>query len=195
MQEYPRVEVRTRGEWRAWLQKNHAQPGSIWLVTFKKSSGEAHLPYSEVVDEALCFGWIDSRPARLDEKRSMLLLSPRRRGSAWSKVNKDRVERLVADGLMTPAGLEKVEQARVDGTWMFLDQVDAMVMPVDLIGAFDAAIPEARAFWDGFNRSSRRGILEWIHQAKRPETRAKRIAETVEMAGRGLRANFPADRA
>jgi uncharacterized protein YdeI (YjbR/CyaY-like superfamily) len=146
-----------------------------------------------VVDEALCFGWIDSLPRRLDADRSMLLLSPRKPGSGWSKVNKDKVARLTADGRMAPAGLAKVEAAKADGSWARLDAVDALAEPDDLVAALDAD-PAARANFDAFPRSSRRGILEWIVNAKRPETRAARIATTVALASENRKANHPAGR-
>ncbi len=192
---FERVEIRTREQWRAWLTANHGRTESIWLVTFRRGSGEPSLPYDDIVEEALCFGWIDGRAGKLDDRRRMLLLSPRRRGSGWSKLNKERIERLAAAGLITPAGLAKIEAAKADGSWSLLDEVDALIVPPDLEAAFASAEPQARAAWDGFSKSSRRAILDWLRQARRPETRARRIEETVAMAARGLRANFPADRA
>ena len=188
-----RVTVRSRAEWRAWLEKHHAQTDSIWLVTYKKASGPLHVPYDSIVEEALCFGWIDGLPRKLDDKRSMLLLSPRRPSSAWSKINKERVERLLAAGLMHPAGLRAVEQAKSDGTWSALDGVETLQVPEDL-GAALSRNRTAAAFFAAFPPSSRRGILEWIASAKRPETRAKRIAETVALAERNVKANHPAGR-
>jgi uncharacterized protein YdeI (YjbR/CyaY-like superfamily) len=114
---YERVEIASRAAWRRWLSKNHARSESIWLVTFKKHTGARHVPYGDVVEVALCFGWIDSVPRKLDEDRSMVLLSPRKPGSPWSKLNKERVERLIAAGLMTAMGLAKVESAKADGSW------------------------------------------------------------------------------
>jgi len=182
-----RVEVASRAELRAWLEANHRRPDSIWLVTFK--SGDArYLPYGEIVEEALCFGWVDSLPRALDATRTMLRLSPRKPGSAWSKLNKDRVERMIAGGRMTAAGLRVVEAAKRSGTWSKLDDVEALEVPADLAAAL-LRHPGSQAAWDGFPRSVRRGILEWIAQAKRPETRAKRIDETAQKAARGERAN------
>jgi uncharacterized protein YdeI (YjbR/CyaY-like superfamily) len=195
LKDFESVQVRTRAEWREWLQSNHTQTQGIWMVTFKKSSGEPQVTYAEIVEEALCFGWIDSRAGTVDENRTKLMLSPRRSGSAWSKLNKERVARLIDAGLMTQAGLAKIDEAKRDGAWSALDEVDAMTIPPDLASAFDAAPAEACTHWDRFSPSSRRMILNWIRQAKRPETRARRIAETVELAGRNIRATFPADRA
>lgn len=189
----PRVEIDSRASWRAWLTAHHAVSGSIWLVTFKRGRGPS-VPYGEIVDEALCFGWIDSRPARLDENRSMLLLSPRRAGSRWSAINKAKVARLMAAGLMAPAGLAAVARAQADGTWSALDQVDALEEPADLTAALDA-VPQARANWDRFARSARRGILEWITAARTEATRTRRVTQTAAMAAVNLKANFPADMA
>jgi len=190
LQDCERVTVRSRAEWRRWLEAHHDQDESIWLVTYKKGSGGPHVPYGEIVEEALCFGWVDSRPAALDAERSMLLLSPRRRGSRWSRLNKERVARLVEQGLMAPPGLAKVEQAKLDGSWTALDEVETLTIPDDLAAAL-AADTAAAANFHAFSRSSRRGILEWIEAAKRPETRAKRVAETVALARENLKANHP----
>ena len=186
--DFPRVEVESRAEWRAWLDANHESAESIWLVTFKKASGKPHVPYDAVVEEAICFGWIDSLPRKLDEERTMLLLSPRKPGSAWSKANKDRVERMSAAGKMRPAGLQKIEQSKTDGSWTFLDDVEALVVPDDLATAL-AEYENAQENFAAFPPSSKRGILEWVKQAKRAETRSKRIRETAELASRNIRAN------
>ncbi len=164
------------------------QAQSVWLVTWKKASGDRHVPYGDIVDEALCFGWIDSLPRKLDAARSMLLLSPRKRGSAWSAVNKARLERLAAAGLIHPAGQAAIDAARADGSWSRLDAVDALVVPPDLEDAF-AARPGAAENFGRFPPSARRGILEWIVQARRPETRHRRVTETADLAQRNIRAN------
>lgn len=186
--DFSKVQVESREEWRAWLEANHESAESIWLVTFKKNSGKPYVSYDDVVEEALCFGWIDSLPRRLDDERTMLLLSPRKPGSAWSKVNKERVERMMSAGKIHPAGLRKIEQSKADGSWTFLDDVEALVVPDDLAVAL-AEYEEARENFDAFPRSAKRGILEWIKQAKRSETRIKRIQETAELASRNIRAN------
>lgn len=186
--DFPRVQIESRAEWRAWLAANHESAESIWLVTFKKGSGRPYVPYDDVVEEAICFGWVDSLPRRLDEERTMLLLSPRKPGSAWSKVNKERAERMNAAGKMKPAGLTKIEQSKEDGSWTFLDDVEALVVPEDLSAALEGHENAAENF-AAFPPSSKRGILEWIKQAKKPETRGKRIRETAELASRNVRAN------
>ncbi|NJM35554.1 MAG: hypothetical protein HC850_13610 [Rhodomicrobium sp.] len=181
------IEIASRPELRAWLENNHAQTESIWLVTWKKGDPR-HVPYGDVVEEALCFGWIDSLPRKLDGERSKLLLSPRKAGSAWSKANKDRVVSLTERGLMRSAGLAKVADAKRTGLWTKLDAVEALEIPADLADAFRAHPPAAEN-WDSFPRSVKRGILEWILQAKRPETRGRRVAETAAKAARNERAN------
>lgn len=183
-----RVTVESRGQWRRWLEEHHATSRGIWLVTWKKQSGGPHLPWDDVVEEALAFGWVDSLPRKLDDRRSMLLVTPRKPASNWSRVNKERVARLVEAGLMAPAGLAVVEAAKASGTWTALDDVENLVEPDDLRTALDAD-PEARRQWDAFPRSARRGILEWLLTAKTAPTRAKRVQETARLAARGERAN------
>lgn len=178
----------TRAEWRDWLAANHDRDEGVWLISYKKATGKPAVSYDEAVEEALCFGWVDSKPGKLDDERSMRYFAPRKGGSGWSRPNKERVERMIAAGLMTPAGLAKVEQAQADGTWTMLDAVENLEVPDDLAAEFDQ-YSHARANWDAFPRSAKRGILEWIVQAKRPETRAKRIEETARLAEDNVRAN------
>ena len=183
-----RVEVASLADWQAWLKANYAQSEAVWVVTFKKGKG-LYVPYGDVRDEALCWGWIDSLRRTVDENRTRLLLSPRRVGSRWSAVNKARVDALVADGRMQPAGLALIKAAKADGTWEALNEVEALIEPDELVTALEAA--DARVTWDGFSRSARRGILEWIFSAKRPDTRQKRVTETARLAALGLRAGYP----
>lgn len=183
---YPQVEVVTAAELRAWLVEHGGTTPGIWLVTYKKAAGERYLPYEEIVCEALCFGWIDGQARPLDELRSQLLLTPRRPRSGWSRPNKLRVAALEASGRMTPAGRAVIDAARASGTWTALDLVEDLVEPPDLVSALDA-VPEARRHWDAFPRSARRAALEWVYSARRPVTRAARVAQTVEHAARGQR--------
>lgn len=187
-----RVEVADRAAWRAWLETNHRRPGSIWLVYPRKpASGEADrqwLAYPDIVDEALCFGWIDSLPRKLDERRSMLRISPRNPRSAWSAVNRAKAARLIEAGLMTPAGQAVIDAARASGRWDALAETDSLSLPPDLAHALDEQ-GQARAHFERFPPSVRRGILEWIVSAKRAATRAARIAQTAELAARNERAN------
>jgi uncharacterized protein YdeI (YjbR/CyaY-like superfamily) len=155
-------------------------------VFWRKGSGRTGLTYDEAVEEALCFGWIDGRAGKLDDRRTMIWFSPRKRGSGWARTNKVRVERLLAEGLMAPPGLALIEEAKRDGSWTRLDAVEDLTVPDDLAAAF-AGQPGSRERWDGLPRSVRRAALEWIVQAKRPETRARRVTETAQMAARGER--------
>ena len=182
------VQIESRREWRTWLEKNHTSDKGIWLVTFKKHCGDKYVAYDEIVEEALCFGWVDSLPRKLDADRSMLWLSPRKLGSNWSKLNKERVEKMITAGLMTPAGLAKIEAAQEDGSWYALDAIEALEIPPDLEAAL-ASHPLARQHFDAFPRSVKRGILEWIANAKRPATRTKRVKETARLAQDNIRAN------
>jgi uncharacterized protein YdeI (YjbR/CyaY-like superfamily) len=183
-----KVEVKTRQDFRAWLQTNHLQTKGVWLVSYKKQS-EFYLPYSEIVQECLCFGWIDSLPRKLDEVRTMTYISPRKNGSNWSRVNKEYVAKLQQAGLIQAAGLAKIEQAQKDGSWSFLDDVEALLLPDDLKTAF-AANQIAQENWTAFPPSVKRGILEWIKNAKQAKTRARRIEDTVTKAAMNIRANY-----
>ena len=185
------VVAHSRAEWRAWLVKHHAQSESIWLVHPKKASG-SDLTYDALVEEALCFGWVDSVARGRDDGMAMLRLSPRKRGSGWAKTNKARVARLIADGLMMPAGLAVVEAAKQDGSWTALDAAEALEVPADLAGALKKNAT-ARKHFESFPPDARKIILTWVTSAKRPETRANRVAETVRLAALGRRANDPRD--
>jgi uncharacterized protein YdeI (YjbR/CyaY-like superfamily) len=182
------VHATTRAEWRAWLIAHHERDAGVWLVSWRKHTGSPALTYDESVEEALCFGWVDSRPGKVDDDRTKLWFAPRKAGSGWSRPNKERIEGMQAAGLMMPAGRRLIDAAKADGSWTMLDDVENLVVPDDLAAALDA-LPPARANWDAFPRSAKRGILEWIVQAKRPLTRAQRVATTAEMAQRNERAN------
>ena len=177
-----------RKAWRAWLKRNHRTCERVWLVYYKKGSGKPSVSYNDAVEEALCFGWIDSKGGTLDHERSLLWFAPRRAGSGWSRPNKERVERLLAAGLMCPAGLAKIEAAKTDGSWNSLDAVEALELPNDLVQAL-ASYPFATEHFAAFPRSVKRSILEWISTARRPETRAARVAETARLANENIRAN------
>lgn len=174
--------------WRAWLEAKHATEKSLFLIIYHKKSGVDSVYYPEAVDEALCFGWVDSTPKKRDEHSYYVLFARRNPKSLWSAVNKAKVERLLAEGRMAAAGLQMVALAKKTGTWSALDGVSALEMPADLAAAFSEE-PQARIFFEAFPPSARRGILEWIFTAKRAETRAQRIAETVRLAAKNERAN------
>jgi uncharacterized protein YdeI (YjbR/CyaY-like superfamily) len=179
-----------RAEWRAWLEQHHATSSGVWLLTWRKASGKAALRYEEAVEEALCFGWIDAKVRSLDDQRTMQWFTARKRGSAWARSNKERVARLTAQGLMSPAGLAAIETAKADGSWSVLDEVEAEVVPDDLAAALDERAP-ARQNFDAFPASARKAVLFWLVSAKRPETRAKRVREAAEKAQRGERIDQP----
>lgn len=178
----------SRQSWRRWLMAHHERNEGIWVIGYKKATGKPRMEYNEAVEEALCFGWIDSKPNKLDEERSMLWFPPRKPGTGWSKPNKDRIERATAAGVMTAAGLAKVKQAKKDGSWFALDAVEALQIPPGLAAAL-ASRPLAGENFEAFPRSVKRGILEWISNAKTTGTREKRIVETATLAAENRRAN------
>jgi uncharacterized protein YdeI (YjbR/CyaY-like superfamily) len=183
----PMVGPFDRAAWRAWLIDNHATSSGVYLVSWRRGSGRSSVPYAEAVEEALCVGWIDSVGRNLDAERAIQRFSPRRPGSGWARSNKERVARLSAAGLMLPAGLAVVERAKASGAWTMLDDVENLVVPDDLALALEGE-PPARVHWDAFSPTARRMILHWIAQAKRPETRARRVAATAERAARNEKA-------
>ncbi len=174
--------------WRGWLCTHHASAQGVWCVTFKKGKGSPYFSYDELVEEGLCWGWVDSRPGKVDEARTKLYFSPRKNGSGWSRANKLRVEKLITEQRMAKAGLDAIERAKADGSWTMLDAVENLENPPDLEKAL-AQFSNAKAHWEAFPRSAKRGILEWIARAKMPPTRAKRIAETARLAQEDVRAN------
>lgn len=180
--------AKTRNDWRKWLLKNHKKEKSIWLIIYKKESKIKSVYYPEAVEEALCFGWIDSKPNKRDNESFYQFFSKRNPKSNWSAVNKKKVEKLINAGLMTEVGLEMIELAKKTGTWTALDNVENLTLPEDLIKALKK---EKSAFenFEAFPISVKRGILEWIQNAKKAETREKRINETASLASRNIRAN------
>ncbi|TAE59940.1 MAG: hypothetical protein EAZ89_02010 [Bacteroidetes bacterium] len=179
----------SREDWRRWLAENQDKEKNLWLVIYRKQSGIPSVYYDEAVDEAICFGWIDSKINKRDEVSFYQFFARRNPKSNWSKVNKEKVARLLAAGLIEEPGLKMIELAKQTGTWTALDGVEDAVIPPDLKAAFDQN-PTAWAYFDAFPRSAKRGILEWLLNAKRPETREKRIREIVEKAEQNIRALF-----
>jgi uncharacterized protein YdeI (YjbR/CyaY-like superfamily) len=173
-------------DWRAWLQAHHATKQSVWLIYHKKHTGVPSLTWSQAVDEALCFGWIDSQAKPLDADRYMQFFSRRKPTSVWSRVNKEKVQRLIEAGLMAEAGLARIDTARQNGSWLILDEVEALVIPADLAHELRKR-PSASGFFAGLSKSDKRNMLQWLVLAKRPETRQKRIAEIVELADQQLK--------
>ena len=168
----------SRSGWRRWLASNSERQDGLWIVYRKKTSSLDGPVYDDLVEEALCFGWIDSRVRRVDDDRVMQWFSPRRSGGLWSAVNKERVARLIASGHMTERGQAAIDLAKADGSWSQLDDVDALIVPHDLRTALQA-VPDAEAAYEALSNSAKKQYLWWIHSAKRPATRASRIEETI----------------
>ena len=179
----------TRDNWRRWMQANHDSSPGIWFIFFKKHTGKPRVIYDESVEEALCFGWIDSLGRKLDEDRSKLLFTPRKPNSVWSKPNKERVARMISARLMTEYGLAKIDAAKKDGSWDALNASDNLEIPDDL-GKALVNNKEASENFNGFSDSSKKNILYWLGTAKRDETRKARIDKIVTMTNLGKRANF-----
>lgn len=177
---------KSRSEWREWLQNNHIKSLSIWLIYYKKKTNIPTVAYSEAVDEALCFGWIDSKAKPIDDEKFMQFFSKRKEKSVWSKVNKEKIERLTKEGLMTEAGFEIIEKAKENGSWTILDEVEALIIPPDLAAEFEKR-PSAKNYFLNLSRTDKRNILQWLVLAKRPETRQKRIAEIAALAEQNLK--------
>ena len=183
----PHVHADDRATWRAWLEANHATVPGAWLVTWRPRSGRAGLDYEAAIEEALCFGWVDSTGGRVDDERGKLYFAPRKPRSVWAATNKVRVERLIADGRMAPAGLAAIERAKSNGSWEVLDSVERLEVPEDLAGALEARPPAADNF-AAFPPSARKMLLGWVATARRPETRAARVTKIADAAARNERA-------
>jgi uncharacterized protein YdeI (YjbR/CyaY-like superfamily) len=178
-----------RGAWRDWLAENHDRKSGVWFVYFKKQTGRPRVGTAEAVEEALCFGWIDSLSRRIDDERTKLLFTPRKPKSVWSKVNKARVEKLIETGEMTGFGLAKIAAAKASGAWDALTASDNLEIAGDLKAAFDKT-EAAEMNFHAFPASVKKAILQWLNAAKRAETRAARIEKIVSMAARNKRARF-----
>ena len=176
--DYPRLHAKTTAEWRAWLRNNHDKAQGVWLVAFKAATGKTRLSYEDSIPDALSYGWIDSLNKPLDDERTALLFTPRKPGSGWSRTNKVRIERLLKEGRMEAAGLAKIAAAKRDGSWILLDSVEALEVPNDLRKALGTA--GMRTF-EALTPGRRKEHLRALVTAKRPETRAKRIADIVRL--------------
>lgn len=175
-----------REEWRQWLAENHQSKQSVWLIQHKKKTDKPSISWSDAVDEALCFGWIDSTRRSLEDDMFMQFFSKRKKNSVWSRINKDKILRLIDEGQMTSAGLEVIETAKANGSWNTLDAVEDAVVPADLTAAFQTR-PGSEDFFLGLSRSTRKAILQWMTLAKQQETRQRRINEIAELASQGLK--------
>lgn len=180
------LRFRDAQEWHRWLERNHDRSDGVWLILRKKAAEIDVVSYEEALEEALCYGWIDSRLERIDDEIHRQRFSPRRRGSIWSKANVRRVERLTADGRMRDAGLRRVRDAKENGRWAeaYESRIPSHRMPKDLKDALDAD-PRARKNFSALAESYRRNYIAWVVGAKTEATRGKRIAKVVELAAKG----------
>jgi uncharacterized protein YdeI (YjbR/CyaY-like superfamily) len=188
IQDREHLEVRSARTLSSWLSKNHQSSNGLWVVTYKKVSGRPAPTYDEIVKVALSYGWIDSVPGKVDELRTKLYLSPRKKGSGWSSPNKKRIKELLDAGAMKPSGLKVLEQAKKDGSWSKIDNSENLVIPKDLISAFRRHSGSKKNF-EAFPPGVRKQILQWINSAKTESTREKRINETASLAAENVRAN------
>jgi len=186
LDEAPHVHADDRATWRMWLKENHATARGVWLVTWRPGSGRERLDYESAIQEALCFGWIDGTAGRYDDQRGRLYFAPRRPHSVWAASNKARVERLITEGRMEPAGLAAIERAKANGSWRVLDSAERLEVPDDLATAL-AAFPSATANFAAFPPSARKQMLSWVALAVRPATRSARITRIAEAAARNER--------
>jgi uncharacterized protein YdeI (YjbR/CyaY-like superfamily) len=184
---YPIYHAETRAQWRAWLAANHDVEPGVWLCSWRASANKPFCPYPDAVEEAICFGWIDSTVNILDERRALQLMTPRRAKSGWTRLNRQRAADMESAGLMTAAGRRAVEVAKDNGWWTLSDTVEDLVEPDDLVEALNAD-PAALAQWRKFPPSARKAMLWWVVSAARDQTRARRVATIVENAARGERA-------
>jgi uncharacterized protein YdeI (YjbR/CyaY-like superfamily) len=183
----PQVHADDRATWREWLETNHQTTRGAWLVTWRARSGRVGLDYEAAIEEALCFGWVDSTGGSVDDERGKLYFAPRKARSAWAATNKARVERLIAEGRMAPAGLAAIERAKANGSWTVLDGPERLEIPADLAAALER-LPPAAVNFAAFPPSARKMQLGWVALAQRAETRAQRIAKVAEAAARNERA-------
>ena len=187
MPDYPTLSFKSRDAWAAWLDEHHSSSDGIWIKIAKKASGIASITYAQAVEEALCYGWIDGQMKRIDDDFFVQKFTPRRVRSKWSKVNIAKVEDLIASGKMQPAGLAEIERAKADGRWdAAYDSPRTATVPRDLEQALDQE-PAAKEGFTKLTSSQRYLILYSLQDAKRPETRARRITKYVEMLARGER--------
>ncbi len=184
MSDWPEIEVGSVNELRDWLSHRKGNEGPYWLIHGKKSAGTRYLPYNAIVEELLAFGWIDSKPRSIDERRTAHLISPRRPKNVWSKDNRERIAKLEREGRMDEAGMRIVKEARLDGSWDALKPTEHGIAPDDLANALVEG--DARSGWDAFSLSVRRRSLEFLLAAKRPETRANRIKKIVRASAEGV---------
>ncbi|WP_321288004.1 YdeI/OmpD-associated family protein [uncultured Sunxiuqinia sp.] len=189
----PKNEIETycpksQADWRKWLEKNHQSKQAVWLVYYKSSTKVASVSWSEAVDEALCFGWIDSTKRTIDEERYMQYFSRRKSTSTWSKINKDKVAKLIQNNRMAEAGFDSIATAKENGTWSLMDDIEKLIIPEDLRIALTKS-ECSMEFFQSQPKSIKKSMLHWVAIAKREETRKKRIKEIARLAAKGIRPN------
>ncbi|WP_159517678.1 YdeI/OmpD-associated family protein [Sunxiuqinia indica] len=189
----PKNEIETyypksQADWRKWLERNHQSKQAVWLVYYKSSTKVASISWSEAVDEALCFGWIDSTKKTIDKERYMQYFSRRKSTSTWSKINKDKVAKLIQNNRMTEAGFDSIATAKENGTWSLMDDIEKLIIPEDLRIALNQN-ERSMEFFQSQSKSIKKSMLHWVVIAKRMETRKKRIAEIARLAAQGIRPN------
>ncbi len=184
---YPIYHATSRAQWRAWLAAHHATERGVWLCSWRTLDVGPRCPYPDVVEEAICFGWIDSTVTVLDEPRALQMITPRKAKSGWTRLNRQRAADMEAAGLMSDAGRRAISTAQANGWWTIYDPVEDLVEPPELAAALDSS-SAARAAWDAFPASAKKAMLWWIVSAGRPETRAQRVATVASDAAAGRRA-------
>jgi len=184
--EKPELHFNNRKEWRLWLHENHNHSKGIYLILYKVSSKRHNMRWEEAVQEALCYGWIDSTVKNIDHERRRQLFTPRKLKSVWSKLNKSYIEQLVANNLMHKSGMMKIEIAKQNGSWTALDNVENLIIPKDLQKAFDKN-PIAYKNYQKFSKTYKKGYLYWLNQAKREETKEKRISEIIRFCEKNIK--------
>lgn len=173
-------------DWRKWLELNHRKKEAVWVIFYKKKSPSHNLSWSESVDEALCFGWIDSTKRKIDDEKFKQYFSKRKAKSNWSKINKDKVTTLIDQGLMEEEGYKSITIAKENGSWTILDGIEALIIPEDLKKEF-ANHTGSMEYFDNLSASAKKLLLYWVISAKRKETRQKRILEVAENASNNLK--------
>ena len=186
MEKAEHIYAKDRDAWWTWLKENHSTQQSVWLIYDKGSTKK--LTYDDIVEVALCFGWVDSRPGKVDDNRTKLYISRRKPKSAWSKSNKIRVAKLIKQKLMQPSGLAAIKIAKSNGAWDALNNSDNFIVPLEMVELFKIN-KKAEENYNSFSPSSKRIILEWIYAAKQDVTKMNRIKQTVELAEQGIKAN------
>ncbi len=179
---FEKVEISSVEDLRNWLSSHYAQKESVWLVTYKKSSPSKYVSREEVLDQLLCFGWIDGIRRKLDDEKTMQLIAPRK-AEHWAKSYKDRASRLIKEGKMHAAGLQSIAHSKSKGLWDFMDDVDQLIIPPDLAQALEKKAG-AKDFFNALNPSSKRFALRWLKLAKTEKTRQARLLKLSELSAK-----------